>query len=122
MKTNEQLINEAVAKVAGWKEHPSQENTLCLYNGRQLIRESHKSAQTIQRYTTSYDAILPVIQGQSLSVGQWIVFMKYLSIDENNLWWAAGHKLISVAPLQLCIALLKALNLWTKEIECYERH
>ena len=111
MKPNEQLINEAVAKVHGWKNN---------LHGGMYPPNMHPLANalghTIPKYNTSYDAILLVIQRQGKEVRIDIAYR--LTSSDGNVWSSLDVVCqLDATPFQLCISLLKALNLWTKEME-----
>lgn len=89
----------ALAELDGWKQHPSQENTYCLYHGTQLKKEAHWQAPVLQRYLTSYDAIIPLIQKQPLAI-------------RDRIATKGGPISFMATPAQLAEKLLRATGKW----------
>lgn len=106
-------ILKACAELDGWY------NIYFFISGIEW-RGSHKDAPdgtwSLPAYTTSYDAIIPLIQKQS-KVAQCEFLSKLFNMYGNNpepdldymtLW----PMTFSLTPAQLCEALLCALGLW----------
>ena len=97
-----QEINEAVAKVDGWKESKfSLKHSKVWY-----ARSEDYLVYVLPPYTDSYDTIIPVIQAQDVPTRTRLVVS--ITMAQNNVAKCFGY--IDATPLQLCIALLKATN------------
>lgn len=100
---NAQLINESVANLDG-KVWECTNGSTCKNCGDYLLQHINRKICNII-YTDSYDAIIPVIQKQDAIIRT--------KMFENKI----NRVSVMTNPLQLCIALLKALKLWTSEME-----
>ena len=82
----------------GWWDCPSRSMTGTT-GGKSL-----EYIQANHRYTTSYDAIIPLIQKQELDTRSYV--SKFIGLKyDYNAW-------IDATPLQLCEALLRATGKW----------
>ena len=89
-----QEINEAVARVDGWKESKFSLKHIKVW----YARNEDYLVYVLPPYTAAYEAIIPVIQEQA----------NYIKILVEDL--IEPDFLYDATPLQLCIALLKATN------------
>lgn len=106
MNTEKQI--KALAELDGWKyyENP-QDNTHCFDGKHRWFNTStgccyHKCEPS---YLTSYDAIIPLIQKQTIDIKirthNWV--LQLMAIDMHR---------YDVKPAQLCEALLRATGKW----------
>lgn len=100
----EEQINIECAKLDGWKCHPTGPT------GRDL-KFNHSDGRCVRswkdllRYTTSYDAIMPLIQKQDKET-------KYEFYEHFRKLVGSYNYSIDATPLQLATALIKAKGLW----------
>ncbi len=123
--TQEQ-INRKCAELDGFKSviKMVKEWDVIDYNGngewvetpREMFERDGASVfpKSLPNYTTSYDAILPLIQKQTEKV-QWNVFNHIVANGPKHFTLDNTLKLIRATPLQLCEALLRATGKWEEE-------
>ena len=112
-------IQIEVAKLDGWEMF--RPNVMIhKWGGNKIQAEASVDSETIQRYTTSRDAIVPVIIKICDTFSSKSCFLLYLkkelgiSISEDSYYsiYALFQLVMEATPLQLCIALLKACGKW----------
>lgn len=123
---SEQEILIEVAKIDGWKliqkdvqvwactdydgSGEYQNKTVPMYENDGAF----KKLENLPRYTTSHDAILPVVGRQDMTTEFTKKFMDHLNLEIK---WSPSRDLnmllmLTATPLQLCTALLKAKGVW----------
>ena len=101
---------KALAELDGWDEtkyswvHPSGSHYSKTANNGRVIPD----LDILPRYNTSYDAIIPLIQKQNVSV----ICRIYDTFDGDCGWTAQAIAMIKATPAQLCKALLQATGKW----------
>ena len=101
MNTREQT--EALAKLDGWERFEAWES----FCGRWYVNTERQSVAMddyLPAYLTSYDAIIPLLQNQSMDVREAVC--KCLGLKHDYCAW------ISATPTQLAEVLLRATGLW----------
>lgn len=98
-----QALNEAVSRLCGWKVHP---------DGKKGLPPDKSHYYTLPRYAEDRNA-LPEVWEVVEKCGDRFVFLGWLSDLCKNSKWEA----VKSYPHLHCIAALKALNIWTPELE-----
>ena len=92
--------NIAIAKLDGWRPNPY----VGLYQPTLRPECNINQKFKLPRFLTSYDAIIPLLQKQSMEVREAVC--KWLGLKHDYCAW------ISATPTQLAEALLRATGLW----------
>jgi hypothetical protein len=114
MKPEDQI--KALAKLDGWKQHivtVQSEHDYEEFRWHSTTDEREDS-RNLPSYLTSYDAIIPLIQKQSLLVKVRLVKLLDLGIVDG--WYDyLVVRILDSTPTQLAEALLRATRLWEKQ-------
>lgn len=91
------------AELDGWKPHEWYKDTIMVmyHKNGALLHEAHIDSPRLRSYSTSYDAIIPLIQKQPDDVHR--KFVDYLIYNES-----LPNRVYSESPSQLLDALLVA--------------
>jgi hypothetical protein len=117
-------ILKACAELDGWNHHPANKDSFGVYYN-EFWQKEHNTTRTLPPYTTSYDAIIPLIQKQ-FTKNSWHCFSDALGIlcaketadvDGQYVYEGDGSYYedrlrFNASPAQLCEALLRATGKW----------